>query len=255
MTTLVTPQDIFQKDDLHAAIEKIQHMFPQQAKELGQKREQLITHILNTESLAEISPVDVKPEPIVLRGPASDAATNLLQKQLGACNFSLIKLSFNVVSFVCSFFGLKLKIKSKIIDRIGETLHKILEKAKKLKSKFDKFDAAAQKAIDEAEKVKKLTTLVQDFNQADGAKAKAKVLFTILVIISEIGVLALIFELIYDDLSWWDWVMIVVTLTAQVIAWIGTAGAAFIVLVADKILSALELTQDICNTVEICHCN
>ena len=117
------------------------------------------------------------------------------------------------------------------------------------------MDAAAQKAIDEAEKVKKLTTLVKDFNQADGAKAKAKVLFAILVIISEIGVLALIFELIYDDLSWWDWAMIVVTLTAQVVAWIGTAGAAFIVLVADRILSALELTQDICNTVDICRCN
>ena len=76
MTTLATPQDLFQKDDLNAAIEKIQHMFPQQAKALEKKREQLVTHILNTESLAEFAPVEVKPEPILLRGPASDAATN-----------------------------------------------------------------------------------------------------------------------------------------------------------------------------------
>lgn len=237
MTTLTTPQEIFQKDDLNAAIEKIQHMFPKQAEKINARREDLMNNLINQNHLDQTVIYEMKPEPVRLCGPMEDG----FKKTIGACNYSLIKVSFSVVSFICTFFGAKIKFKNAIGEKIWTYIKKIQDKASKIKDAYEKLDEEAQKIVDKSKNIKKLLNLMEDFNNAEGASKKAGILFDALKAIMSIGLLNVIWDAIYNEMTWWDWVVMVVAFAAKVASWVATAGAAFVALVAERIAACLDL--------------
>ena len=93
---------------------------------------------------------------------------------------------------------------------------------------------------------------IRNFNQAEGAFAKAKALFTIFGEIYNAGGFRAVFKVIKDEMSWWEWLKTGVIAAAQIAAWVASDGAAFIAEVALNIMSAEQLIEDGVKAAKIC---
>jgi hypothetical protein len=93
---------------------------------------------------------------------------------------------------------------------------------------------------------------IHNFNEAKGATAKAKALFTIFGQIYKAGGFRAVLKVIKDEMTWWEWVKTGVIAAAQIVAWVATDGVAFIAEVALNIMSAEQLIEDGIKATKIC---
>lgn len=239
MTTLVTPQDIFQKDDLHAAIDQMKVLFPDQAERFEQEREKLIQEILKKKSIENIAPIQINEENEQTYLSKSLINSNFVcttsapligspvKDLIGGCQFALIQVSFNIVAFVCSLLGCKVSFNAKIAQKIWDCLEKSGD-------------------VDE------LLDALIEFKDAEGAFDKASALFKAFTILMEVGVFGAVLDAIKESATWWEWSLMVVSITAMITAWVASGGAAFVALAAVRVMAACDLISSTIEAVKEC---
>ena len=93
---------------------------------------------------------------------------------------------------------------------------------------------------------------IRNFKEANGAWDKAKALFSIIGGIWNAGGFRAVFEVLKDEMSWWDWVKTGVIAVVQLTAWMATDGAAFVAEAVLTILSAESLIEAAVKAVKEC---
>jgi len=86
--------------------------------------------------------------------------------------------------------------------------------------------------------------LIHEFNEADSAYKKSKVLFEILKILYDDKVFSDVKDILVDEMSTWDWIKTGIIAMAQLVAWFLSDGAAFIAECVLVIMSATDLIED-----------
>ena len=97
-----------------------------------------------------------------------------------------------------------------------------------------------------------LQTLVQEINEATTTKAQVTAMWKLMTGVKNIMQIPAIIKALKDAMNWYDWLVAGVVITAQLMAWFGTGGAAAI---AEGMFLAVAVAQtlvDVKTAVDAC---
>lgn len=138
-----------------------------------------------------------------------------------ACERKVVAVVTDIVSLVLSFVGLRNDIAEGIAREFVDGLEGDIFEA--VHSAIEKI-ASAESAVEKAEEVYKI--FVQIYKAVGGLSAIKRVLAIAL------------------NMKWYDWIIAVVSVSAQLAAMFGTAGADFIAQASKFVESLVKLTKD-----------
>ena len=92
--------------------------------------------------------------------------------------------------------------------------------------------------------------VIDNFNTANGAWEKAKALFSLLGGIYNAGGFRIVFKVLKEEMTWWEWTKAGVIAVAQIV--VATDGVAFIAEAALLIMSAEQLIEDAIKAGKAC---
>lgn len=200
------------RQQLAQALDKMAEWFPEEKPRLMKHREAIIRHVLEGTDPGANSPLLLEKTTHMMSEKLVESAA-----PLSPCVDAILMFVVDAVFFFLGFLGLRVSNQ----ERLARALFRELG----------------------VDTLRGLQRAIHLFNEAEGAYNKAKALFAILSGIYNAGGFRAVFKVLYDEMSWWDWIKTGVIAVAQIIAWFASDGAAFIAEAVLSIMSATTLIQ------------
>ena len=243
---MATDKAKFTKEQVSEGLDTLMKWFPQVATELQlvKNRELLINHILNNTVTApslELAPIQSGKKAEFFSGSSPTPSHELAhaQSEKKAESFSLSSLPeltpcqnacgvviVDVVMFIIGLFGLRVSNEERLTREIIRELG--------------------------GDTLRGFARSIDTFSTSTGAYDKAKALFTLFGEVQNAGGFSIVFKVLKDEMSWWDWVKTGAIAALQITAWFASDGAAFIAEVALNIMSAEQLIEDSVKATKAC---
>lgn len=209
-----------EKKQLEGAIEKLIEWFPEETVNLESNRELIIKNILD-DTPEQSSPLIQ----IMHSTPAEE--TEIILPEFTKCEIAIGMVSFDAVMFVLGLVGLHVsnqeRLNRALLRELGPSTLRCFARA------------------------------IHNFSVAEGELAKAKALFSLIGGIWNAGGFRVVFKVIKNEMSWWEWTKTGIIALAQIIAWFATDGIAFFAEAALSIMSAEQLIEDSVKVGKVCN--
>jgi len=206
------------------AIDQFMQMFPQEANKIAANRQTIVNACCPAFGPA----VDLSTLPEIPYALTADFATeNQRDLSVSPCATAVVKAAFDCLSLLASLFGL--------IVTFTQTQFRSL-----------------YLAIGDVPS--KLIVLLDAIKNTEGAQ-RALAIGKYIGGLWNVGAFKAWWGVITDSLSWWQWVVLGVTVVAQVIAWVATEWVAFAAEVVLVLASLPTLIADVINAVSVCGTN
>ena len=134
------------------------------------------------------------------------------------CDTSIIEFSVDSILFVLSLVGLRVSNEERLTRAVIRELG--------------------------PDTLRGLGRVIHEFNEADSAYKKSKMLFEILKILKDDGVFSDVKDIVKDEMGWKEWLKTGIIAFAQLFVWFSTDGVAFIAECVLMIMSATDLIED-----------
>ena len=214
------------KEQIGEAVDTLAQWFPEDAASFKRHRSAIVDHVfngINPSSGSELFSLKLQKSQVGA-GPAESLSS---LPGLTPCQEACGIVAVDVVFFVLGLVGLHVSNSERITRAILRELG--------------------------PDTLRGLARAIRAFSEANGAKNKAKALFTLLGQIYKAGGFRAAFKVIKDEMTTWEWIKTGVIAVAQITAWFATDGVAFIAEVALNIMSAEQLIEDAAKAVKACY--
>jgi hypothetical protein len=208
------------RSQIDAALNTFCSEFPEEAPKLQEHRGAIIEAILADCKPAIDSPLHR------LEFVPSYLARNLEREALSPCTEAIAVVAVDTVFFVLGMLGLHASNQ----QRMGRVVWQQLGGKTLLGFQRE----------------------VQALDEADGAIAKAKALFSLVKHLKNAGAFTAVWTELKNEMTWWQWTKSGILSVAQFTAWFATDGVAFIAEAALLVMSATQLIQDVATSVKTC---
>ncbi|CAB3978447.1 Hypothetical predicted protein [Paramuricea clavata] len=210
------------KNQVSEGLDTFAKWFPEEAASIEKHRDTIIRHIVEGTSPDVGSPLLVQTHAKVSAPPPAE---NL---SLTPCAEAIGVFLADVIIFVLGLAGLRVPFSNRIVRALVRELGE--------------------------ERLRGFVEAIRNFNEALGKWEKAKALFAIIVEIYNVRGFVIVFKVLYDEMTWQDWLITSVKASALIILWVGTDGGIFIAQAVLGIMGAKALIKDGIEAAKVCSC-
>lgn len=213
---------VFKEDEISHALGQIEEWFPEEHQSIEHHRESILRNIRDM--------TDPEPDSALLTvtfGAARADEQDLPETQtFSPCVIACGVCAVNGAAFAVGLLGLRIANQKRLAELLPRQMG--------------------------PSALRGLHSVINDFKNAPGAFAKARALFSIVSGVYTAGGFKAVFKVLKEQMSWWEWLKTGVSMVAQIVAWVATAGAAFIAIAALTVLSAIALVESAIDAVRKC---